>query len=100
MGIGRAATMLAAPGLVALAASGRRGRRAAIALVLVPPIVDWVRRRPDLDLPRWVAASVADDLAYGDGCVDRVPAGPVGVRPPARHRPGIRRIVNGPAPQI
>jgi len=67
MGIGRAATMLAAPGLVALAATGRRGRRAAIALVLVPPIVDWVRHRPDLDLPRWVAASVADDLAYGTG---------------------------------
>ena len=46
---------------------GRRGRRAAVALVLVPPVVDWVRRRPDLDLPRWVAASVADDVAYGAG---------------------------------
>jgi len=67
MGLGRAATMLAAPGLVALAATGRRGRRAAMALVLVPPIVDWVRQRPDLDLPRWVAASVADDMAYGAG---------------------------------
>jgi len=67
MGLGRAATMLAGPGLVALAASGRRGRRAAAALVLVPPVVDWVRLRPDLDLPRWVAASVADDVAYGTG---------------------------------
>jgi len=67
MGLGRAATMLAAPALVGLAATGRRGRRAAVALVLVPPVVDWVRRRPDLDLPRWVAASVADDLAYGTG---------------------------------
>jgi hypothetical protein len=67
MGLGRAATMLALPGLVALAASGRRGRRAAVALVLVPPVVDWVRRHPDLDLVRWVAASVADDVAYGAG---------------------------------
>ena len=67
MGLGRAATMLAAPGLVGLAATGRRGRRAAAALVLVPPIVDWVRNRPDLDLARWVAASVADDMAYGAG---------------------------------
>jgi len=67
MGLGRAATMLAGPGLVGLAASGRRGRRAAAALVLVPPIVDWVRLRPDLDLPRWVLASVADDVAYGAG---------------------------------
>src|SRR5665213_1264174 len=67
MGLGRAATMLAAPGLVALATTGRRGRRAAIALVFVPPIVDWVRHHPDIDLPRWVAASVADDMAYGAG---------------------------------
>jgi mycofactocin system glycosyltransferase len=67
MGLGRAATMLAAPGLLGLAATGRRGRRAAAALVLVPPVVDWVRRRPDLDLVRWVAASVADDMAYGAG---------------------------------
>ncbi len=67
VGIGRAASMLALPGLVGLAATGRRGRRSAVALVLVPPVVDWVRRRPDLDLPRWVAASVADDLAYGAG---------------------------------
>jgi mycofactocin system glycosyltransferase len=54
-------------GLVALAATGRRGRRAAVVLVLLPPVVEWVRRRPDLDLPRWVAASVADDAAYGTG---------------------------------
>jgi len=67
VGIGRAATMLGAPGLIGLAATGRRGRRAAVALLVVPPIVDWVRKRPDLDLPRWVVASVADDLAYGAG---------------------------------
>jgi mycofactocin system glycosyltransferase len=66
-GMGRAATMLAAPGLVALATRGRRARGAAFALVVVPPVVEWVRRRPDLDLPRWVVASVADDVAYGTG---------------------------------
>jgi len=68
VGLGRAATLVGAPGLVALGlAGGRRGARAALALALVPPVVEWVRRRPDLDLPRWVAASLADDLAYGAG---------------------------------
>lgn len=67
MGLGRAVTMLAAPGLVGLAATGRRGRRAALLLLVVPPVVDWVRKHPDLDLPRWVVASVADDVAYGAG---------------------------------
>jgi len=81
VGIGRAATMLAAPLLVVAAARGRRGARAALALTLAPPIVDWVRRRPDLDLPRWVTASVADDLAYGagvwTGCVRARSFGPL-----------------------
>ena len=67
VGLGRAATMLAPTGLVALAASGRRGTRAALALAVVPPVVEWARRRPDLDLVRWVAFSVADDVAYGAG---------------------------------
>jgi mycofactocin system glycosyltransferase len=67
VGLGRATTMLAGPGLVLLAAAGRHGRRAALALVLVPPVVEWVRRRPDLDIARWVVASVADDVAYGAG---------------------------------
>ena len=67
VGLGRAATMLGAPLLVVVATRGRRGARAALVLVLVPPVVEWMRRRPDLDLPRWVVASVADDLAYGAG---------------------------------
>jgi mycofactocin system glycosyltransferase len=67
VGIGRAATMLAAPGLVLLATRGRRGFRAAVAMALVPPTIEWVRRRPELDLPRWVAASMVDDFAYGVG---------------------------------
>jgi len=66
IGLGRASTMLAAPALVALA-TRRRGARCAVALALLPAVVDWVRRQPDLDIPRWVAASLADDLAYGTG---------------------------------
>ncbi len=67
VGLGRAATMLAAPGLVLLATRGRRGARAAALLAVVPPVVEWWRTRPGLDLPRWVVASVADDAAYGAG---------------------------------
>jgi mycofactocin system glycosyltransferase len=67
VGLGRAATVVAGPALALLATRGRRGRRAALVLVLVPPVVEWVRRRPDLDLVRWVGASVADDVAYGAG---------------------------------
>ncbi len=67
VGLGRASTMLGAPALVALAARSHRGASCAIALALAPAIVDWVRRRPDLDIPRWVAASLADDAAYGTG---------------------------------
>ncbi len=66
IGLGRASTMLAAPALIALA-TRRRGRRCAAALALLPAVVDWVRQRPDLDIPRWVAASLADDMAYGAG---------------------------------
>lgn len=66
IGLGRASTMLAAPALVALA-TRRRGALCASALALLPAVVDWVRQRPDLDIPRWVAASLADDVAYGAG---------------------------------
>ncbi len=67
VGLGRASTLVGAPGLVALAASGRRGRRAAVALAVVPALVEWATRRPRLDPVRWTAACLADDLAYGAG---------------------------------
>ncbi len=67
IGLGRSATMLASPVLAVAVVRGGRGRRAALALALLPPVVEWVRTRPDLDLPRWVAASIADDVAYGAG---------------------------------
>ena len=64
VGVGRAATMLAAP--VLAVALLRRSRVAAL-LVLVPAVVEWWRRRPDLDPIRWTLASIADDVAYGAG---------------------------------
>jgi mycofactocin system glycosyltransferase len=67
VGLGRASTLVAAPALLGIAASGRRGRRAAVALALVPALVEWVSRRPDLDPVRWAAACLADDAAYGAG---------------------------------
>ena len=69
----------------------RRGRlppdptRAALAAV-VPPLLEWRERRPDLAPLRWVAASVVDDVAYCAGvwlgcvrarsCRTRCPASP------------------------
>jgi len=90
VGLGRASTMLAGPGLILLAFGGRRGRRAALALAVLPPIVEWVRRRPDLDIFRWVVASAADDAAYGAGvwtsCLKAGTFGPV--LPASRLWPG------------
>ena len=45
----------------------RRARRAVLAAALVPPVVAWLRRPPSLDLGRYTAMRVADDLAYGLG---------------------------------
>jgi len=70
VGLGRAATVLAGPALAVSVGAGRRHRRlarAALALALVPPTVEWWQRRPALDPLRWAAASLADDLAYGAG---------------------------------
>jgi len=67
IGLGRSTTMLAGPVLAVAVVRGGRGRRAALALAVLPPVVEWVRTQPDLDLPRWVAASIADDVAYGAG---------------------------------
>jgi mycofactocin glycosyltransferase len=67
IGIGHAATMLAAPLLAGFGWRGRRSATVALALVLAPPLVEWWRRRPELDPPRWALASLADDVAYGSG---------------------------------
>ncbi len=93
VGLGRAATVLTAPLLVAAIPGrgrthrsgpppagaprrggacrpGRRGssgRRIAVVLLVLPPAVDWWRKRPALDPFRWLAASLADDAAYAAG---------------------------------
>ncbi len=70
-GLGRAATVVAGPALVALGLGpgrrGRRVRRAAVTLAAVPPLVEWWQRRPGLDPVRWSVASIVDDVAYGLG---------------------------------
>lgn len=45
----------------------RRARRAVLAAALIPPLVERLQRRPALDLFRWMALRVLDDLAYGAG---------------------------------
>jgi mycofactocin system glycosyltransferase len=88
LGLGRAATQLAAPALLAMAARPGRSRRAAAALLLGPPLAAWWRQRPPVDPLRWAAASIADDAAYGAGvwwgCVTGRTAGPL--------RPSIRPL--------
>ena len=45
------------------------------ALVLAPPLLDWLDRRPPLDPARYVAARLLDDLGYSlgvwQGCAQR-----------------------------
>ncbi|HEY1989437.1 MAG TPA: mycofactocin biosynthesis glycosyltransferase MftF [Acidimicrobiales bacterium] len=84
-GLGRAATVVAGPALVIgglrSAKRGRRIRRAATALALLPPVVEWWQRRPELDPFRWSLASIADDVAYGlgvwAGCIRARTIGPL-----------------------
>ena len=45
------------------------------ALVLAPPLLDWLDRRPPLDPARYAAARLLDDIAYSlgvwQGCAER-----------------------------
>jgi hypothetical protein len=82
LGIARATATVVVPGLpaLALARRGTRARWAAVLLVL-PGIVEWWQRRPDIDPVTWTLACLADDLAYGAGvwfgCVRAGTAAPV-----------------------
>jgi mycofactocin glycosyltransferase len=53
----------------------RRLRLPLAALVLAPPLLDWLDRRPPLDPARYVAARLLDDAAYSlgvwQGCAER-----------------------------
>ena len=62
---------LALPAAVAV----RRLRLPLAALVLAPPLLDWLDRRPPLDPARYVAARLLDDVGYSlgvwQGCAER-----------------------------
>ena len=69
LGVARAATTLAAP-VVLVDITRRRGRRRrviAVAVLVLPGLVEWWQRRPDIAPVPWVTACLADDLAYGAG---------------------------------
>jgi mycofactocin glycosyltransferase len=55
------------PAAMAAAVAARRLRYPLAALVLVPPLLDWLDRRPPLDPVRYVAARLLDDVAYSLG---------------------------------
>jgi len=66
VGLGHAATMFAAPALLATLRPAAT-RRAAIVLLTAAPIVEWCKTRLPLDPVRWTACCIADDVAYGAG---------------------------------
>lgn len=47
--------------------ASRRARGVVVLAAVVPPLLEWSRRRPDLDPIRWTLVSVADDVAYSAG---------------------------------
>jgi mycofactocin glycosyltransferase len=59
----------------------RRLRLPLAALVLAPPLLDWLDRRPPLDPARYVAARLLDDFGYSlgvwQGCAERRTARPL-----------------------
>jgi mycofactocin system glycosyltransferase len=65
--LGRALTRTWWPLALPAAAVSRRARVALGAAALLPPVVDWVRRRPGMDPLRFAAAYLIDDVAYGAG---------------------------------
>jgi mycofactocin glycosyltransferase len=72
----------------------RRLRLPLAVLVLAPPLLDWLDRRPPLDPGRYVTARLLDDIAYGlgvwQGCAELRTARPLlplvaaGKQPPTR----------------
>lgn len=55
------------PVMVPAAVAIRRSRLPVAALVLAPPLLDWLADRPPLDPVRYVAARLLDDLSYSVG---------------------------------
>ncbi|MBU3706960.1 MAG: mycofactocin system glycosyltransferase [Mycobacterium sp.] len=57
-------------GWLALAGMRRwRVARAAAAVMLLARVREWLTRRPDVDLPRYLALRLAEDAAYGSGVI-------------------------------
>jgi mycofactocin glycosyltransferase len=67
----------------------RRVRWPLAALVLAPPLLDWLDRRPPLDPARYVAARLLDDVGYSlgvwQGCAERRTIRPLLPRLGGRH---------------
>jgi mycofactocin glycosyltransferase len=63
------------PAALPAAIAVRRLRLPLAALVLAPPLLDWLDRRPPLDPARYVAARLLDDAGYSlgvwQGCAER-----------------------------
>jgi len=63
------------PAAIPAAIAVRRLRLPLAALVLAPPLLDWLDRRPPLDPARYVAARLLDDAGYSlgvwQGCAER-----------------------------
>lgn len=65
--LARATTRAWLPAAVAVAAFSPRIRRATAVAAVAPAVLEWREVRPDLDVFRWVAASVLDDASYCAG---------------------------------
>jgi mycofactocin glycosyltransferase len=67
----------------------RRMRWPLAALVVAPPLLDWLDRRPPLDPARYIAARLLDDLGYSlgvwQGCAERRTVRPLLPRLGSRH---------------
>jgi mycofactocin system glycosyltransferase len=55
------------PVAVVVAVAARRARRPLLAIALAPSVVEWLRRRPPMAPWSWLAAHLADDVAYSSG---------------------------------
>jgi mycofactocin system glycosyltransferase len=77
---------VALPAAVAI----RRARWPLAALVLTPPMLDWLDRRPPLDPARYVTARLLDDIGYSIGVWRGCAARRTG-------RPLLPRLATGPA---
>lgn len=79
-------------GWLALAGAPRSGlARAAAAAMLAAPAREWLTRRPDIDLPRYLMLRLAEDAAYGTGVI----AGAARSRRPGVLLPRLQRPRDG-----